>query len=181
MPLNAQNELEHEPPKKSDPAHASTANTDHTTSTGEKPTSLVEVVADTSFVPTLHDAPLAQKLKSYLLLLGMILACVVTLSAFDFHLFQTTASRQTAAAIAAEGPVAPPPPASLLDTAWEVGLMTAGVSAFIMGSFYVTGTAHLDYWSLVMEYGWYTLPFIAGVGLLFVRAKESSEYVEDLS
>lgn len=174
MPLNSQNQLEHEPASKTDPAHISSKNTDHVTSSGEKPTSMVEVLTDTSFIPTLDDAPLSQKIKSYLLLLFLIVGGVTTLWFFDFSLFKTGASTVV------EAPLAPPPPTTFVEAAKEVGLMTAGASVLIMTLFVLTGTAHIDYWSLVMEYGWYTIPIVAGVGLFFVMAKEKTEYTGDL-
>lgn len=178
MPLNSDNQLEHEPAAKTDPAHASSKNTDHVTSSGEKPTSLVEFVTDTSFIPTLAGAPLAQKVKSYLLLFLLVFGSVTTLWFFDFTLFQTALDRSSTVV---EGPIAPPPPTTFLDAAKEVGLMTAGVSAVIMALLFFTGTSDVDYWSLVMEYGWYTIPIVAGVGLFFVMSKENTEYIADVA
>lgn len=178
MPLNAQHKLEHEPAKTRDPAHASSKNKDHVTSSGEKPTSMIEVITDTTFIPTLENAPLSQRIKSYLLLLCTIAGCVTALWYLDFTLFQTPSSIDAATVV--QAPLAPPAPTSFLDSAKEVGYMTAGVSALILLVLVFTGTAHVDYWSLVMEYGWYTIPVVAGVGLVFVIAKESTEYTGDL-
>lgn len=178
MPLNSEHKLEHEPASKADPAHASSENTDHVTSSGEKPTSAIEFITDTNFIPTLDNAPLSQKIKSYLLLLLTILGGVTALWYLDFTLFQTASSIDASKIV--QAPLAPPAPTSLLDSAKQVGYMTAGVSVLIMALFVFTGTAHVDYWSLVMEYGWYTIPIVAGVVLVFVIAKENTEYTGDL-
>lgn len=173
MPLNANNQLEHEPAATTDPAHAASKNTNHVASSGEKPTSLIELVTDTSFGPTLDDAPLAQKVKSYLFLILLVHLAVALLWSFDFTLFQTTST-------AVRGPLASPPSTRFVDAVKEVGLLTAGVSCLIIVLLFLTGTAHLDYWSLVMEYGWYTIPLVAGMGLFFVLGKEDTEYTGDL-
>lgn len=178
MPLNSEHKLQHEPAAKTDPAHASSENTDHVTSSGEKPTSMIEVITDTNFIPTLDNVPLSQKIKSYLLLLFTIFGGVTALYYLDFTLFQTSSSIDASTVV--QAPLAPPAPTSFLESATEVGYMTVGVSTLIMILFFLTGTAHVDFWSLVMEYGWYTLPVVAGAGLIFVIAKENTEYTGDL-
>lgn len=177
MPLNSKNQLEHEPASVTDPAHASSKNTDHLTASGEKPTSLREFFTDTSFIPTLDDATLAQKFKSYLLLILTIFGCVSTLRFFDFTLFSANLGGSSSVV---QGPLTPSPTATLLDAAKEVGLMTAGASVLIMSMLFFTGTSNMDYWSLVMEYGWYTLPIIGGVVVVFAMSKEGTESTADL-
>ncbi|KAJ4392160.1 hypothetical protein N0V93_005783 [Gnomoniopsis smithogilvyi] len=177
MPLNSKNQLEHEPASLSDPAHASSKNADHLTASGEKPTSFVEFLTDTSFIPTLDDAPLTQKFKSYLLLLLTIFGCVSTLWFFDFTLFQSKLDNSSSAV---PGPLAPSATATFLDAAQELGIMTAGASVLIMAMLFFTGTSNMDYWSLVMEYGWYTLPIIGAVIVVFAMSKEGTESTADL-
>ncbi|KAJ4422428.1 hypothetical protein N0V82_002876 [Gnomoniopsis sp. IMI 355080] len=171
------NQLEHEPASVTDPAHGSSKNADHLTDSGEKPTSLVEFLTDTSFIPTLDEAPLTQRVKSYLLLILTIVGCVSTLWFFDFTLFQPMSGSSSSVV---QGPLTPSPTATFVAAAKEVGLMSAGAIVVIMAMLFFTGTSNMDYWSLVMEYGWYTLPIIAGVGLVFVISKESTESMGDL-
>lgn len=181
MPLNAHNQLEHEPASATDPAHGASKNADHVTTSGEKPTSLFEYLTDASFIPTLEDAPLEQKIKSYLLLILAIFGCVATLWFFEFTLFQTILGRSSSTVVP-QGPLVQVPDAStnFVEAAKELVLVTTGASVLIMGMMFVTGTANVDYWSLVMEYGWYTIPILAGVGLVFVISKESTEPTGDL-
>ncbi|KAK9774080.1 hypothetical protein AB5N19_06928 [Seiridium cardinale] len=178
MPMNEDGKLEHPPAKSTDPAHSSSGNTDHTTKNGEKPTTAIEAITDPSFFPTLDGAPLSQKLKSYAFLVFLVFGAVSTLWFFGFELFQT-------APPAVEIPLAVPgdedgPPNSLGEIAMEVGLMTGGASAAILALLFFTGTANLDFWSLVMEYGWWTLPAIGSAGLLFVMAQENTYSIKEV-
>lgn len=180
MPLNADNELEHEPASVTDPAHSASKNADHVTTSGEKPTSLFEYLTDASFIPTLDDAPLEQKIKSYLLLILTIFGCVATLWFFEFTLFQTILGRSPTSPTVVQGPLVPDAPISFVEAAKELLFVTTGASVLIMAMMFITGTANVDYWSLVMEYGWYTIPILAGVGLVFVISKESTEPTVEL-
>lgn len=179
MPRNEKGELEHAPAKASDPAHASSTNTDHATKSGEKPTTVFEAITDPSFFPTLEGAPLAQKVKSYLFLVFLVFGAVTTLWFFEFALFQTKSP-------AVEIPLVVPGTEggyteSTADIIKEVGLMTGGVSAVILGLLYVTGTANVDFWSLVMEYGWWTLPAVGFMGLMYVIMEENTETIGEVS
>lgn len=182
MPLNADNQLEHEPASATDPAHGASKNADHVTTSGEKPTSLFEYLTDASFIPTLDDAPLEQKIKSYMLLIVTIFGCVATLWFFEFTLFQTILGRSALSTVVPQGPLVQVPDAStsFVEAVKELVLVTTGASVVIMAMMFFTGTANVDFWSLVMEYGWYTIPIIAGVGLVFVISKESTEPTGDL-
>ncbi|KAI0132940.1 hypothetical protein BJ170DRAFT_265991 [Xylariales sp. AK1849] len=179
MPLNADNKLEHAPAKSTDPAHASSENTNHATKSGGKPTSATEAITDPNFFPTLDKAPLAQKLKSYLFLLFLVFGAVMALWLFDFTLFQTKP-------LDVEVPLAVPGTEgghadSLVDIAKEVGLMTVGASAAILLLLFFTGTANLDFWSLVVEYGWWSLPIVGAVVVVFAILQEGTESMKDVN
>jgi len=178
MPLNEDGKLEHAPAKSTDPAHGSSENTNHTTKSGEKPTSAIEAITDPSFMPTLDKAPLAQKLKSYLFLIFLVFGAVTTLWLFGFTLFQTTPP-------VVEIPLAVPgeedgSTSSLVDVAKEVGLITGSASAAILVLLYSTGTVNMDFWSLVIEYGWWSLPIVGAVGLLFVITQENTYSITEI-
>lgn len=70
---------------------------------------------------------------------------------------------------------------SLVAAAREAGLMTAGFGTVILAMLYSTGTTNVDFWSLVMEYGWWTLPVLGAAGLLFVMMQEDSEDIKYVS
>ena len=59
-----------------DPAHPDNPNTDHTNKDGEKPTTAIDAILDTEFIPTLDDAPVVQKAKSHFLLLSLLVGAV---------------------------------------------------------------------------------------------------------
>ncbi|KAK6207241.1 hypothetical protein LQW54_007325 [Pestalotiopsis sp. IQ-011] len=190
MPVDENKNLYHEPPKPSDPAHGTSSNDDHTTTSGTKPTSVVEAVTDPSFFPTLDKAPLAQKIKSHLLLACIVYGGVAVLWLSGFTLFQTRG--QLAPDLGAvEIPLAPPDlyedsatetRDALAVVARETGLMTAGVvGAAVLAMLYSTGTTNVDFWSLTIEYGWWTLPAVGAAGLLFVLMQESSEDIKVVS
>lgn len=178
MSLCADNKLQHAPAKPTDPAHSSSENTDHTTASGEKPTTALEAVTDLSFAPSLDKAPFAQKLKSYLFLMFLVLGTVLTLWFFGFTLFQTSHR-------AVDIPLAVPDtegghPDSLAEIATQVGFMTVGVSAVILVLLYITGTANVDFWSLVVEYGWWTLPAVGATVVIFAILQDRAEITTDL-
>lgn len=193
MPVDENKNLYHEPPKPSDPAHGTSSNTDHTTTSGTKPTSVVEAVTDPSFFPTLDKAPLAQKIKSHLLLACIVYGGVAVLWLSGFTLFQTRSQLTPPDLGVVEIPLAPPADvyednatetqeALLAVVARETGLMTAGVvGAAVLAMLYSTGTTNVDFWSLTIEYGWWTLPAVGAAGLLFVLMQESSEDIKDVS
>lgn len=177
--MNEDGELEHAPARYTDPAHGAHKNNDHTTKSGEKPTTAFEAITDPSFFPTLEGAPLAQKLKSWSLLLFLIFGAVSMLWFFGFTLFQT------------DPPAVPIPMAvpgreggymeSFTEVAKEVGLMTVGATAAIYGLLYTTGTTNLDFWSLVMEYGWWTMPLAGFIGVMFVILQEHTETIGEVN
>ncbi|ETS84740.1 hypothetical protein PFICI_02765 [Pestalotiopsis fici W106-1] len=195
MPVDENKNLYHEAPKPTDPAHASSANTNHTTKSGTKPTSAVEAITDPDFFPTLEKAPLAQKVKSTLFLAVLVYGAVAALWLFGFTLFQQEQPPNPQEAAGGAGPMIVEIPLALPDdavnetaltdslaaAAREVGLMTAGFGTVILAMLYSTGTTNVDFWSLVMEYGWWTLPVMGAAGLLFVIMQEDSEDIKYVS
>ncbi|KAH6656040.1 hypothetical protein BKA67DRAFT_562500 [Truncatella angustata] len=178
MPMNEEGKLEHAAPKPSDPAHGSSENTNHTTKHGEKPTTAKEAIMDPSFFPTLHGAPLAQKVKSYLFLVSLVFGAVATLWFCGYELLQTTPPVVQVPLVVpgTEGGYAE----SYAEVAKEVGILTTGASAMIMLLLYITGTSHIDFWSLVIEYGWWTLPLAGFMGILFVIMAENTESIREV-
>ncbi|KAF3019395.1 hypothetical protein E8E14_012317 [Neopestalotiopsis sp. 37M] len=199
MPVDENKNLYHAAPKPTDPAHPSSGNTNHTTKSGTKPTTAIEAIADPNFFPTLEKAPLAQKVKSLLLLAVVVYGGVAALWMSGFTLFQQDPSLQpevgglagAGAAPVVEIPLALPDNFdeitgkavndSLVAAAREAGLMTAGFGTVILAMLYSTGTTNVDFWSLVMEYGWWTLPVLGAAGLLFVMMQEDSEDIKYVS
>jgi hypothetical protein len=62
----------------------------------------------------------------------------------------------------------------------ELGAVLGGVSAAVMLLLWWTGTQNIDMWSLVMEWGWYTIPVASAAGLLFVMMLERTEGIEEV-
>jgi hypothetical protein len=142
-----------EPASKSDPANASSANTDHTKQDGTKPQSATEALLDPDFLPTLEDAPLEQKAKSHSLLVILVLGAVLGAWFFGYDLLQIDSAKS-----------------------WtELGLGLGAVVLGTLGLLYWTGTGSIDLWSLVVEWGWYSLPVAGGAALLFVILQEKTE------
>lgn len=53
--------------------------------------------------------------------------------------------------------------------------MLGVVGAVILGGLWQTGFADVDLYTLVRVYGWYTLPIIGGVFVLFALMQESAD------
>jgi len=147
-----------EPASTSDPAHASSANTNHTKQNGSKPQSAAEALLDPDFLPTLDDAPLEQKAKSHSLLVLLVLGAVCGAWFLGYDLLQIDSGK----------------------TWTELGLMLGTVVLGTLGLLYWTGTGSIDLWSLVVEWGWYSLPVAAGAGLLFVMLQERTEAIREV-
>jgi hypothetical protein len=79
--------------KPSDPAHPDQPNSDHTTSDGEKPTTLLQAATSASFFPTLDDAPLTTKLLSHSILLVLVSGGVFGAWFLGFEIFQVANDR----------------------------------------------------------------------------------------
>lgn len=139
----------------SDPANASSANTD---TSGAKPQTALEALSDPSFLPTLDEAPIEQKAKSHLLLVLLVLGAVVSAWFMGFSVLQVPEQRSWS----------------------ELAVYLAGASAVALALVFWTGTASIDLWSLVMKWGWYTIPVACAAGLIFVMMQERTEELQDL-
>lgn len=139
--------------KPSDPAHPSQGNDDHTLKDGTKPTSALSALTDETFLPTLDETSKTQQAKSHSLLLFLVVGGVVGAWFYGFEILQIS------------------PHKSWLELAIGLG----GVSAVLLGLLYWTGTGNIDMWSLVMEWGWWSLPVAGAAGLLFVMMQERTE------
>ncbi|KAI9745188.1 MAG: hypothetical protein M1818_001466 [Claussenomyces sp. TS43310] len=145
-----------EEPSSTDPAHPSYANFDHTTQSGEKPKSALEAVTDPAFLPTLADAPVHQKLKSHSLLVLLIFGAVFGAWFMGFSVLQFSGCQS-----------------------WmELGLRLGSVATAALALIFWTGTGTIDLWSLIMEWGWYSIPVAATAGLIFVIMQERSESLD---
>ncbi|KAF7522028.1 hypothetical protein G7054_g12265 [Neopestalotiopsis clavispora] len=190
MPVDENKNLYHEAPKPTDPAHPSSGNTNHTTKSGTKPTTAMEAITDPTFFPDARKGapgtesqvpPPARRRR----LRRRRRAPEVG------GLAGAAAGAGAGAAPVVEIPLALPDDFdeitgkavndSLVAAAREAGLMTAGFGTVILAMLYSTGTTNVDFWSLVMEYGWWTLPVLGAAGLLFVMMQEDSEDIKYVS
>lgn len=141
-----------------DPASSSSANTDHTKTNGEKPDSALGALLDPTFHPSLKSAPLLQKAKSYALLLVLVFGAVFSAWLLGFDMLQVSAA-----------------------TSWvELGLKLGGVGGVVLGLLAWTGTTEVDLWSLVMEWGWYSIPVAGFAGLMLVMMMERTEALREV-
>lgn len=136
-----------------DPAHPSNANSDHTDSSGHKPTTAIAALTDPDFLPTLEAAPATQHAKSHLLLLSLLGGAVVAAWLMGFELLQVSAQH------------------SYMD----LGLLL-GAAALL---WWVGGLA-VDWWELVAGYWWLSMPVAGAAGLLLVMAQEQSTAYEEV-
>jgi len=150
--MAASNETEPSTTKQSDPAHPSQANHDHTNKDGEKPTTAFDVITDTSFVPTLDEAPKTQQAKSHGLLLFLVVGAVLGAWLFGFELFQVGVGESYTSLI----------------------LVLGSTSAILVGALVWTGTMNIDWWEVVAGYWWLSLPVAGAAGLALVMMQEQA-------
>jgi len=141
-----------------DPAHPSQPNSDHTTSTGEKPDSAITAITDPDFLPTLDDVPPTQKAKSHLLLFSLLLGGVFSAWFMGFELFQVHENKS-----------------------WlELGILLAAVVGAGGLLLIWTGSTAIDWWELVAGYWWLSLPVAGAAGLILVMAQEQATGFEEM-
>ncbi|RDW84995.1 hypothetical protein BP6252_02585 [Coleophoma cylindrospora] len=131
-----------------DPAHPDQPNNDHTTTSGEKPKTAFQAIMDPEFLPTLESAPKTQHIKSYIILISLVIGGVVGAWFFGFELFQVASSKDP------QVPFTVPEP-RILASSWIelvalLGLVIAGLLLLISW----TGALWIDWWELVLGYWW---------------------------
>lgn len=62
----------------------------------------------------------------------------------------------------------------------ELLLPLGGVVLGVLGLLAWTGSLSLDFWDLVMKWGWYSIPAVGAAGLLFVVMQERTEMMGDV-
>lgn len=131
-----------DPSAVNDPAHSSSGNDDHTTTSGTKPSHLVQAILDPDFLPSTAKAPLLRKVQAYGVLLLLVMGGMVGARKFlNVEILQT------------EMPIFV-----------ATGALIAGAIFAIAGD--------IDWWELVLAYWWFSLPAAGVAGLLLVMLGE---------
>lgn len=144
------------PATKHDPAHADSTNTDHTTTTGEKPTSALTAITDTDFIPTLDEAPKARVALSHLLLLSLVAGAVVAAWYMQLEIFQVFGQGREAAV--------------------GLGLVTAALMVLLAWS----GSLMVDWFALIKEYWWFSMPAAGAATLALVMMQEQATGLKEV-
>lgn len=142
MPTTSERLANADPSAVNDPAHPDHENTDHTLSTGEKPSSFLNVLTDPSFTPTTTKAPLLRKLQSLVVLLSLVgggMLAARTLLGIE-----------------------------LLRTEWPVFL---SIGTAVVGAVFVIA-GDVDWWELVLAYWWLSVPVGGAAALALVLLGE---------
>lgn len=110
-------------------------------------------VTDALPLPTLEkSSTIGAHLKSNLLLLCGVLSAIGACYLYGFELLQPSA-----------------------DTSWrEMGIIYGILVAAGAGLLWFVGLQRIDWWALVMEYWWFSMPIGLAVVFLYVRAEEGS-------
>lgn len=161
--------------KESDPSHPSQPNSNHTNSSGDKPTTAIDAILDPEFLPTLDEAPKRQQVKSHVLLLLMVAGAIFLAWLTGFEILQIEESWGTLLSVGG-GAVA-----AMMVLLWWSGALWLDVS-------FMDGDADMDdgggfsgvstnslivvcacCWVLVVEFtswccGWAGLGYDAGTG-----------------
>ncbi|KAL3424804.1 hypothetical protein PVAG01_04085 [Phlyctema vagabunda] len=158
-----------------DPAHPSNANQDHTTKDGEKPTNAFTAITDPDFLPTLESAPKTQHLKSYLVLISLVVGGVVGAWFYGFELFQFSSTQDP------QIPFQPAEPtvsdSSVLEIISLLGLVVAALLVVISW----TGALWIDWWELVLGYWWLSMPVGGAAGLCLVLMQETASGMDEVA
>lgn len=117
-----------------------------------------ESLNEKTSLPSLEDKPIAHQAKSHGLLLFIVLGAVAGCWLLGFSLFQVS------------------PGSSWKELLALLGAFAAAALALLVW----TGTHSLDLWTLVMRWGWYTLPLVGATGLLFVMMQERTDGMESV-
>lgn len=148
------------PPSSPSTLPPSTSNGSTTTPpTGSaKLTSALPSVAELPSIPTIDDAPPAQKAKSHLLLVALVVGLVVGGWFAGFDLLQV--ARQN----------------SWLELAALLGAFAAAMVALL----HWVGLASIDFWELVHGYWWLFVPVVAAAALFTTMAQEKATSIQDV-
>jgi len=139
-----------DPSSVADPAHHSSGNADHTTSTGTKSTGVVEALLDPEFLPTTAKAPILRKLQS-----AGVLLILVTGAMFAGRLLIST---------------------EILQVQWPLFF---ALGATIAGSIFVIA-GDIDWWELLLAYWFLSLPAGVVAGALLVMMGEQATSMTDV-
>lgn len=133
-----------DPSSVADPAHHSSGNDDHTTSTGAKPSHLVEALLDPEFLPSTTKAPMLRKVQAYGVLLALVMGGMVgARKVLSIEILQT-----------------------------EMPIFLATGVAVATTIFAVAGD--IDWWELVLAYWWFSLPAGGAMMLLLIVMGENA-------
>lgn len=155
----------------SDPAHPSQPNSDHTTTSGKKPSTILSAVTSSSFLPTLTSAPITTRILSHSILLILVCGGVVGAYLYGFDLFQVQVAHQSQLPIQVQ----------VVDwTNLELAVFLGGISALITAALVWTGTANIDFYALVGEFWWLSLPAVAAAGTALVLMMETSTSIKEV-
>jgi len=139
-----------DPSSVADPAHHSSGNNDHTTSSGTKPTGVVEALLDPEFLPTTAKAPVMRKVQSA----GILLILVIGAMLGARMLLNT----------------------EILQVQWPLFFATG---AAIAGSIFAIA-GDIDWWELLLAYWYLCLPVGAVTGALLVMMGEQATGLADV-
>jgi hypothetical protein len=104
-------------------------------------------------LPTLEPhSPITAHLKSHSLLFIGILGAIAGCWLFGFELFQPSET-----------------------TSWqEIAIAVGALTAVGGGLLWFIGLHQIDWWALVMEYWWFSMPILLAIVFMYVRAEEGS-------
>lgn len=139
-----------------DPAHANSSNADHTTASGEKPTSAFTAITDTEFIPSLEEAPKTRIALSHMLLLSLVAGGVLAAWYMDLEIFQIFGQGREAAI--------------------GLGLVTVALMVLLAWS----GSLMVDWFALVKEYWWLSMPVGGAATLALVMMQEQATGLKEV-
>ncbi|RDW78159.1 hypothetical protein BP5796_06011 [Coleophoma crateriformis] len=158
-----------------DPAHPDQPNHDHTTTSGEKPKTAFQAIMDPEFVPTLESVPKTQHMKSYLVLISLVIGGVVGAWFFGFELFQIASSKDP------QIPFIVPEPRRLVSSWIELVALLGFVIVGLLALISWTGAHWIDWWELVLGYWWLSMPAAGGAVVCLVIMQETASSMNEVS